>query len=288
LSASCGWGCSLSSYSVSRSYIRKLMAKPAGLRRCGSRLVRSPTRPIFSVPPALGAALAPPLAGLAEAPAEPPAGLAAAALPDEAGAAVPPQAARRAAAAPAPNTPRAWRRVSAVESFISSEVLSGRKSGGILLVPSGTVKTQQRRRVAVQDAFGVLLGQPRGLDVGEALFVALVLHDDRVVAAGHELAGAVDLRRQHERLGRGMRHRVVEQLARGHPRLLRQVAVLPGEDVVDPPQQDRQKAAQVGDDEADVGIAHHDPARHEVQGQDAVLQRVAHAAVQLVVANEGR
>ena len=71
-------------------------------------------------------------------------------------------------------------------------------------------KAEQRLRVVVQDPVGDGLGQAQPLDIGEGLLIGLIILQDRIVAAGHQVIGAKGLERADKRCLRAVAYRVIQ------------------------------------------------------------------------------
>src|SRR5205085_5546734 len=156
--------------------------------------------------------------------------------------------------------------------------------------PWSVREAEQRLRVVVKDLVGDGFGQAEPLDIGEGLFIRLVILQDRVVAAGHQMVGAKGFEGAEKRWLRAVADRVVVEFFRGDARRLGEVRVtariLPL--LVEPVEQHRYRPAEMRHDELDIGIAVRDLLGDHVQNEGRVLERGADRRAVVVIDNEVR
>src|SRR5215471_8471018 len=134
------------------------------------------------------------------------------------------------------------------------------------------LESQDDLGVVVEDLVDVLGGQAALADVVERLPVRLEGEQDRVVAPRHEMIGPEGLPGAEEGGLGAVAHGVVEETTRGHARALGQIWILAWGLVVQPLEQHRDDAAEMGDDVLDVRVALGHAASDQVQDDGGVLE----------------
>src|SRR5262245_2001105 len=135
------------------------------------------------------------------------------------------------------------------------------------------LETQEYLGIVVEDLVDIFGRQAALADIVERLPVRLEGKQDRVVAPGHEVVGAERLPgAQQRRLG-AVAYGVVIEAPSGHARALRQVRMLAWDLIVEPLEQHRDDATDMGNDIFDVRVAFWHAPGDQVQDDGAVLER---------------